>query len=252
MDLLVLAGRANQRRVEIVKQWNASLQDPAQAGRIAEDPAFWGRRSMVAETAILFDLGGVLIEWDPRRIYSSYFKHPAELERFLAEVCTAEWNRGLDAGRPFAEALAEKQAEFPDLAEPIGWWGSRWSEMLGGAVPGTVEVLRDLVDRGHPTFALTNWSAETFPIARTRFPFLDWFQDIVVSGEVGMAKPDPAIFRLAAKRCGLVPEHTLFIDDHAPNLQAARALGFQTHLFQSARDLRLELEERGLLGHSVR
>ena len=204
----------------------------------------------MAETAILFDLGGVLIEWDPRRIYTARFQDPTELEWFLGEVCSPEWNRGLDAGRPFAEAIAEKQAEFPELLEPIGWWGSRWEGMLGGAVPGTVAILRELVDRGHPTFALTNWSAETFPIARRRFPFLEWFQDIVVSGEVGLAKPDPAIFRLSEERCGLVPANTLFIDDHAPNLQAARALGFQTHLFQSPHALRQELQGRGLLGNS--
>jgi 2-haloacid dehalogenase len=201
----------------------------------------------MTQPAFLFDLGGVLIEWDPRRVYASYFEHPADLERFFAEVCTPDWNRSLDAGRSMAAAVREKQAEFPHLAEPIGWWHSRWEDMLGGAMTETVEVLRDLIAAGHPVHALSNWSAETFPIARARFPFLQWFQHIVISGEVGLTKPDPAIFHLAIERCGLTPEHTLFIDDHPPNVDSARALGFQTHLFTDAGQLRRELETLGVL-----
>lgn len=192
----------------------------------------------MAAPAFLFDLGGVLIEWDPRRVYRPYFSGPQELERFFAEVCTSEWNRSLDAGRPMAEAVREKQAEFPQLAEPIGWWHSRWAEMLGGPMQETVDLLRELVEAGHPVCALTNWSAETFPIARARFPFLAWFAQIVVSGEVGLTKPDPAIFRLAIQRCGLEPADTLFIDDHAPNIATAQTLGFATHLFRDAKRLR--------------
>lgn len=198
--------------------------------------------------ACLFDLGGVLIEWDPRRVYRPYFNGPEAMARFFAEVCTADWNRGMDGGRPMAEAVREKQAEFPGLAEPIGWWHSRWTEMLGGPIQGSVDLLGELSGAGHRLFALTNWSAETFPIARARFPFLGLFADIVVSGEVGLTKPDPAIFRLAAQRCGLEPESTLFIDDHAPNLVTAAALGFATHLFRDAGLLRQDLVERGLLG----
>lgn len=202
----------------------------------------------MARPTLLFDLGGVLIQWDPRRVYRTYFDTPEAMEWFLAEVCAPEWNRTMDAGRPMAEAVRERQALFPGLAEPIGWWHGRWEEMLGGPVPGSVELLRELTEAGQRVCALTNWSAETFPIARARFPFLDWFAHIVVSGEVGLTKPDPAIFQLAIQRCGLAPEDTLFIDDHAPNLDAAAALGFSTHLFRDADLLRQDLVERGLLG----
>ena len=196
------------------------------------------------KTAILFDLGGVLVDWDPRYLYRQAFPE-AEMEFFLANVCTGSWNLTMDAGRPFAETIPERQAAWPAYREAIGWWQTRWDEMLKGPIPGTVALLAELKAKGHPLFALTNWSAETFPAARRRFEFLAWFQDIVVSGEVGLVKPDPAIFRLAAKRCGLRPEATLFIDDVKANVDAARALGFDAIQFMGAEPLRQDLEERG-------
>ncbi|BDU72601.1 HAD family hydrolase [Mesoterricola silvestris] len=196
--------------------------------------------------AILFDLGGVLIDWDPRHLYRQVYG-VEETEFFLANVCTPAWNLALDGGRPFAEAIREKQASWPDYREAIDWWWSRWEDMLNGPIPGTVEILEELKDLGLPLFALTNWSAETFPLARKHYPFLDWFQEIVVSGREGVVKPDPAIFRLAALRCGIPMEGSVFIDDSRANVDAAAALGFDAIRFTGAGALRRELEARGCL-----
>jgi 2-haloacid dehalogenase len=195
---------------------------------------------------ILFDLGGVLVDWNPRYLYRKVFPEP-EMEFFLREVCTDDWNRSLDAGRPFQEAAGELQAAWPAYAQAIAWWDSRWEEMLKGPISGSVELLQALRDAGHPLYALTNWSARTFPIARNRFPFFGWFRDIVVSGEVGLVKPDPAIFRLAARRCGLEPARTVFVDDSRANVEAAKVLGFAGLHFTGAEDLRKGLEELGEL-----
>ena len=197
--------------------------------------------------AILFDLGGVLIDWNPRHLYRSLFADEAEMERFLAEVVDARWNQAIDAGRPFAEAIRERQAQVPEYSEFIGMWHSRWKDMLNGEIPGTVAILRELKELGRPLYALSNWSAETFPVARERFEFLSWFKRIVVSGEVGLAKPDPAIFELAARQCGLVPGRTVFIDDVQANIEVALGLGYDAVRFTGAGALRQALAERGLL-----
>lgn len=202
---------------------------------------------MSESRAILFDLGGVLIDWDPRYVYRALLPVEADLEHFLDTVCSSEWNRAIDAGMPFAEAIRQRQEAFPAWAELIGLWHTRWADMLGGANAGTVEVLRELKERGLKVCALTNWSAETFPIARERFAFLAWFARIVVSGEVGLAKPDPAIFKLALTQCGLIPGETVFIDDVALNVETARSLGMDAILFQTPGQLRLDLATRGLL-----
>ena len=197
---------------------------------------------------ILFDLGGVLIDWNPRYLYRPLFGgDDAALEDFLARVCPPEWNLEMDAGRPFADAVAERQRLFPEHAERIALWHTGWPQMLRDQIPETVELLAALRDRGHRLLTLTNWSAETFPIARQRFAFLDWFEDIVVSGEVNLAKPDPRIFELTVRRTGLEPERTLYIDDSPGNVEAARALGFRAHHFQSPASLRAELYRHGLL-----
>jgi 2-haloacid dehalogenase len=198
--------------------------------------------------AIVFDLGGVLIDWNPRHLYRSLFHDDARMERFLAEVCHAEWNRGIDAGRPFAEAIRERQSEVPEYTEFIGLWFSRWKDMLGGEIPGTVAILRELRALGLHLYALTNWSAETFPMARERFDFLAWFERIVVSGEVGMAKPDRAIFELATRQCHLVPARTVYLDDVQDNIDMALSLGYDAIRFTGAGALRRALAARGLLG----
>jgi len=198
--------------------------------------------------AIVFDLGGVLVDWNPRYLYRPLFSgDDAAMEDFLARVCSSEWNHQMDAGLTFADAVAIRQREFPEHAHHIALWHTSWSQMLRGEIPETVELLAALRERGHRLLALTNWSAETFPVARQRFAFLDWFEDIVVSGEVGLAKPDPRIFELTIQRGRLEPSRTLYIDDLERNVEAARALGFRTHRFDSPAGLRLELQGHGLL-----
>lgn len=200
---------------------------------------------------IIFDLGGVLVDWNPRHLYRKVFPEP-EMEFFLGHVCTGTWNLATDAGKPFLEAIREKQREWPAYEEAILWWRTRWEEMLAGPIQGTVDLLRELKENGHPVFALSNWSAETFPIARRRFEFLDWFQDILISGDVGLVKPDPAIFRLASRRFGVPMEGTVFIDDALPNVEAARALGFEGIHFTGAAPLRRALAWSGDPGSSHR
>jgi len=198
--------------------------------------------------AVIFDLGGVLIDWNPRYLYGPLFgTDVGAMEDFLARVCPPEWNRQLDAGVPFAEAVAQRQREFPEHAELIALWKDGWAQMLRDAIPETVQILAGLRRRGHRLVALTNWSAETFPVARSRFAFLGWFEDIVVSGEERMVKPDPRIFRLALDRNRLEAGDTVFIDDLMPNVAAAAALGLDAVHFRGADALREALEARGLL-----
>lgn len=200
-----------------------------------------------APATVVFDLGGVLIDWDPRRAYRMMGGTEAEIDHFLEHVATSEWNHEFDAGRPFAEGIAERTERFPQHAEWLAAWWSRWPDMLAGAKDDTVDVLRDLRERGGPLYALTNWSAETFPIARDRYDFLDWFDGVVVSGEVEVAKPDPAIYELLVATHGVRPEDAVFVDDLEANVEAARALGFHGIHFQGAEPLREELERLGLL-----
>ena len=197
--------------------------------------------------AVVFDLGGVLIDWDPRYLYRKLLDDEAAEEEFPATVCTPEWNAEQDRGRPFAEGVAELVERHPVHAAAITAYHERWPEMLGGAVGGTVEVLAELRTAGVPVYALTNWSAETFGIARERFEFLEWFDGVLVSGEERMIKPDPAIFRLLLDRFGLDPGATFYIDDSPANVAAADRLGFDALRFTSPAQLRRDLEARGLL-----
>jgi len=169
------------------------------------------------------------------------------MEEFLATVCTSAWNDQLDRGRPFAEAVAELVERFPDQAELVTAYHERWPEMLRGSIDGTVAVLDELHGAGVPTYVLSNASAETWPYAVERFPFLGRFDGVLLSGEVGMAKPDPEIFDELCRRFDLRPESTFFIDDKAANADAARALGFAAHHFSTAAGLRDELVALGLL-----
>lgn len=194
----------------------------------------------------MFDIGGVLIDWNPRYLYRKIFgSDEAAMERFLSEVCTPVWNSRLDAGRPFAEGVAELMREHPDQAEVIEAYGSRWQEMLGGAFPESVEVMRELRRANVPVYALSNWARETFEATRSRFPFLDDFDGILISGDVGIGKPDPAIFRDFLGRFGLVAASTVFIDDSAANVAVARSMGIEAIQFGSASQVRRDLISRG-------
>jgi len=198
-------------------------------------------------TTVVFDLGGVLIDWDPRYLYRQLFDDPDEMESFLAEVTTAEWNAHQDAGRPWAEAIELLVAEHPERRELIEAFHGRWPEMLAGEIPGTVHVLAELRAAGVRLVALSNWSAEMFPIARQRFDFLAWFEGIVISGDVGVNKPDRRIFELLMDRFGIEPAAALFIDDSSANVDAATALGFHAIQFTDPKALRVELVRLGLL-----
>ncbi|HEU0203757.1 MAG TPA: HAD family phosphatase [Burkholderiaceae bacterium] len=195
----------------------------------------------------MFDLGGVLIDWDPRHLYRKVFDDAAEMEWFLAEVCSPEWNRQQDAGRPFAEAVAAKQAEHPNCREAIAAYFERWPEMLGGVNEDTLEVLRAVRATGRRFYALTNWSHETFPVARRRYEFLSWFHGIVVSGEERLAKPDGKIFQRLLGRYALVPSRTVFIDDSRANVESAIDQGMIGLHFTDAATLRGDLLRLGVV-----
>lgn len=202
----------------------------------------------MARSVVVFDLGGVLIDWNPRHLYRQLAGgDEARIEWFLANVCTHEWNQRQDAGRTFAEAAALLKAEHPDHADWIDAYGARFGDMLSGPIHGTVEILRALKAKGAPLYALTNWSAETFPIALERFDFLGWFDGILVSGVEKLIKPDPAIFRLLADRHGFKPEEAVFIDDVARNVAAAESVGFRGIHFSQPDALGAELGALGLL-----
>jgi 2-haloacid dehalogenase len=196
--------------------------------------------------AVVFDLGGVLIDWDPRRLFRTLIPDEAALDRFLSEVCTPQWNHEQDRGRPLAEATVELQRRHPEHADLIAAYYGRWEEMLGGPIHGTVEVLRALHADGLPVYALTNWSAELFPIALARYDFLSLFRGIVVSGEERLAKPEPEFFQILVDRFGVLPRRTVYVDDIAGHVEAARRIGFDALLFTSPDALRAELAARGL------
>ncbi len=197
--------------------------------------------------AIIFDFGGVLIEWDPRNLYRQCFQTPEQMEQFLTDVNFSQWNLEFDRGRPFAEGIADLSAQFPQHASSIQLMGTRWEETLGDSIRGTVDILRELQQAGYPLYALSNWSAETFPIARRKFDFFDAFREIVLSGAVGMIKPERGIFEFLLQKTGRPAHECLFIDDAQANIEQARAMGFQTIHFQSPEQLKMELQTMKLL-----
>ena len=182
---------------------------------------------------LLFDLGNVLVRWDPRNHYRDRFASTDEMEAFLAEVCPPSWNHEMDLGKPFADAIAERQALIPQHAALIAEWRTGWERMLGGEIEEMVALLPALSHVGYRLHALTNWSAETFPVARRRYSWLRGFQSITVSGEVGLAKPDVRIFELALTRAERRPSQVLFIDDSVANVEAAASLGIHAIPFES-------------------
>lgn len=198
---------------------------------------------------LLFDLGNVLIVWDPRRLYRRHFATEAEMDAFLTDVCPLSWNHEMDLGKPFATAVAERQRLHPAWAPLIAEWQSGWEHMLGPAIEEMVAALPRLRAAGYRLVAVTNWSAETFPIARARHPWLDeQFDHHVVSGELGIAKPDPAFFEAALSTAGCRPEQALFIDDNAANTAAAERLGIAAITFTSPDACLEALDALGIKG----
>jgi 2-haloacid dehalogenase len=198
--------------------------------------------------AVLFDLGKVLLDWDPRYFYVRFFPaDEAGLEHFVRHVVAPEWILEMDAGKPAAKAIEERARAFPEHAALIALWPRGWPTMLRGEIAASVAILAGLRGRGRRLCALTNFSTETFPVARARHEFLGWFEDIVVSGEHGVVKPDPRIYRLTIERCRLEPSRTVFIDDSPANVAAARAAGLHALHFTSPEQLRADLVALGLL-----
>ncbi len=197
--------------------------------------------------AVVFDVGGVLVDWDPRYLYRTVFDDPEEMERFLAEVCTPEWHAPHDRGVSTAESCAELARRHPEEAERIWAWWLRSEEMVGGEIPGTARVVEELVAAGRRCYALTNMEAETYPLRRERFSFFTWFDGVVVSGQEGISKPDPEIFFRLLDRYSLDAGATLFVDDNERNVETAESLGMQTVRFESADKLRERLVELRLL-----
>ena len=196
---------------------------------------------------IIFDLGGVLIDWNPRYLYRKIFSTEEEVSWFLENICTSEWNDEQDGGRSFEEATRVLVEKHPDWRMPIEAWYNRWQETITGPVHGTVEILRALKEsKTHRLYALTNWSAQSFPWALDNFEFLHWFEGIVVSGIERHRKPHKEIYEILFTRYNITPASALFIDDNHRNIDAAREFGLNTILFQSPDQLKFELSKMGL------
>ncbi len=197
--------------------------------------------------AIVFDFGKVLIDWNPHYLYRKLFHgDDAAIERFLAEIGFDAWNVKQDEGRPFDEAVAELCGQFPQYCELIQAYHDRYEETILGPIGGTVEILKELKDQGYPLYALSNWSVEKFALVRPCYPFFEWFETIILSGEVKLAKPDPRIFRLLLEKINRRAEECLLIDDALANIAVAEKMGFRTIWFQSPEQLREGLRGRGI------
>ncbi len=199
-------------------------------------------------SAVIFDVGNVLYGWDPESFLARQVAEDHERLKFIEDVGLWEWHDTLDGGRAFREAADELSEKFPEYAHLIEAWGDRFGETITDSVPGVQEIVQALDERGVPLFAITNFSADFWPPFHAREKaFFARFRDIVVSGEVKLLKPDPAIYFLALDRFGLRPEQALFVDDRQINVDGAEAVGMHAMLFTSAEDLRSRLEREGLL-----
>jgi len=193
---------------------------------------------------IVFDLGGVLIDWNPRHLYRKIFTNEEEMEWFLSEICTYDWNMQQDGGKLFSVATSELIEKYPGYKDKIALYYGRWEEMLGGTIDDTVKIFHELKTAGMPLYALTNWSHEAFPVAYARYDFMKEFNGIVVSGFEKLLKPDHAIYKVLIDRYGINPEESVYIDDNKANADAAAEIGFKSIHFISSDHLRTEL--RGL------
>jgi len=203
---------------------------------------------MVTAVAAVFDLGGVLIDWSPEYLYRKVIPDPDDRREFLATICTPQWNREMDEGRSIPEAVAALANANPGRQELVEAWWTRWPEMLGGEVPGTRSLVEAIARAGRPLYALTNWSAETWPLGVRQYPFLeDLFDGIVVSGQERIAKPDSRLFKILSDRFELDPYATAYVDDSPANIATASSLGYITHRFTTADLLHAWLTEIGLL-----
>jgi 2-haloacid dehalogenase len=197
---------------------------------------------------VIFDLGAVLIDWNPRHLYRKIFKTEEEITWFLENICTSEWNDEQDAGRSFEEATEELVRKHPEWEVPVRAWYNRWQETIQGPIHETVDILKAIKEcKNYRLYALTNWSAETFPWALNTFDFLHWFEGIVVSGVEKIRKPNPEFFKILFDRHKVDPTKALFIDDNIKNIEAGKLLGLTTIHFQSPEQLKKELNRFGIL-----
>jgi 2-haloacid dehalogenase len=198
--------------------------------------------------ALVFDFGGVLLDWNPRHLYKKYFNGDSEgMEGFLAEIGFNEWNMHQDAGRSFSVAVAELKSQYPKWAGLIEAYHTDWEESINGSIEPTINILEELRERGYPLFGLSNFSIEKFHLVRQRYKFFDWFEDILLSAEVQIVKPDPRIYQALVDRIQREPGECILVDDSAQNVEAARNFGMDGIHFRSPEQLKGELTERGIL-----
>jgi 2-haloacid dehalogenase len=198
--------------------------------------------------AVIFDFGGVLMDWNPRYLYSKLFNgDEAAMERFFSDISFVQWNTEQDRGRPFAVAVAELCERFPHYTPYIHAYHERWEEFFSGPIQASVDILHELKNAGYPLHGLSNWSAEKFPLVREKYKFFGCFDSILLSGEVGLVKPDPRVYTLLLERTGLTANECVFIDDTAVNIEAANTLGFTAIHFRSSAQLCQDLRGLGLL-----
>ena len=196
---------------------------------------------------IVFDFGGVLIDWNPRNVFRTIFETEQEVDWFLENICTMHWNEQQDAGRTIKEGTEILVKQHPEWQSQIEAYYGRWTEMLSGAIQETVDILSEFIqDDNYNVYGLTNWSAETFPIAQQQYDFLSWFDGIVVSGQEMCKKPDPKIYNILLDRYQLIPEESVFIDDNIKNVEAARKLKINAIHFTSPEELKIKLQEMSI------
>ncbi|MBQ6015932.1 MAG: HAD family phosphatase [Bacteroidales bacterium] len=193
---------------------------------------------------LIFDFGGVLIDWDPHHLYDPYFVDRAKTDWFLQNICTMDWNLQMDGGKPFAQGVAELSARFPEWSREIKMFHRDWIKMIGGPIPGMYDLLLEFKAAGHRLFGLSNWSTETFPLIKDDYPALRLLEGMVVSGYEGVTKPQPEIYQLLLDRYSLKASDSVFIDDNPANAAGAEAVGIRGIRFTSCEDLRIALQAR--------
>ena len=192
---------------------------------------------------IVFDFGGVLVDWNPHHLYDKYFGSVEKAEWFLNNICLYSWNIQMDGGKPFAEGVAELQAEYPEWSEAIAIYHTRWIEMMGGEIAGMADIVKRLKVAGYGVYGLTNWSSETFPLVKDKYAIFKQLDGMVVSGEEHLLKPDAAIYKCLLERYNLQAEESLFVDDNADNVTGARNVGMKAVRFTSVAELERELKD---------
>jgi 2-haloacid dehalogenase len=198
--------------------------------------------------AVIFDIGGVLLNWNPHHVYLKRFGGDAQaVDAFLNEIGFYEWNTAMDQNLTFAEGVAELSARFPQYSELIRAWDDHWEEAISGQIQASVDILYALKQAGVPVYALSNWSEEKYKLTRPRFPFFNWFDGLVISGQIGILKPDPRIYAYLIEKIQLPAKNCVFIDDTAVNVEGARQAGLDAIHFQSPGQLKKDLLQRGLL-----